>query len=177
LATTVIAGPAPYVEAADLRAWYEHDEDNQLALAGDVEALCQRCEQFGAEHAHDQAEDIPGWFSCDVDKAVLPGEYAEWMAAYVSSAFAVGGGGLCDDSVAFMRQWGFDVKEARNVSVWHGDLDQNVPVDHGRWLATRIPGAELHVLKEEGHMSIGLHMADIVNNLLAKTGRNRFGER
>jgi pimeloyl-ACP methyl ester carboxylesterase len=177
LATTVMAGAVPYLEAVELRDWYERDEDNQLALAGDLDGFRQRCNQFAAEHAQDRAEDMAGWFTCAADKAALTGEYADWMAAYIRSAFASGGAGLCEDAVAFMQDWGFDLKETRGVTIWHGDLDENVPLTHGQWLADRLPGAQLRVLEGEGHMTIALRMPQIVDELLVRAGRTRMAAR
>jgi pimeloyl-ACP methyl ester carboxylesterase len=174
LGTTVIAGTIPYTEAVELREQYESDEDIQVLLAGDLEGFEDRCQEFASERAHDRPEDIPGWFTCERDKAVMTGEYADWMAAYVRSAYSAGGAGACDDFVAFTRDWAFDLDGARGVTIWHGDLDQNVPVEHGRWLKNRLPEAQLRVVEGEGHMSVALHMVDIIDELLTRAGRVRF---
>jgi pimeloyl-ACP methyl ester carboxylesterase len=126
LATSLIASPAPYGDAVELRDWYENDEDNQLALAGNIDGFKQRCDEFASQRSQVQAEDMPGWFACAADKAAMTGDYAEWMAAYIRSAYSSGGAGFCDDFVAFMHDWGFDLDDARGVTIWHGDLDQNV---------------------------------------------------
>ena len=173
LATSLIASVIPYTEAVELRSWYENDEDMQLLLAGDLDGFEARCDQFATQHAHDQAADIPGWFSCEVDKACMTGDYAEWMAAYVRSAYAAGGAGSGDDFVAFVRDWAFDLDDAGGVTIWHGDLDQNAPLEFGRWLEQRLPGSQLRILEGEGHMSIALHMGDILDELLARAGRVR----
>jgi pimeloyl-ACP methyl ester carboxylesterase len=120
-----------------------------------------------------QAEDIPGRFPCEPDKAAMAGANAEWLAAYIRSAFTTDGAGFCDDFVAFIHDWGFDLDNARAVTLWHGDQDQNVPLVYGRWLAARLPGSELRVVEGEAHLSILLHMVDIVDELLTKAGRVR----
>ena len=43
----------------------------------------------------------------------------------------------------------------------------------GAGCADRLPGATLHVLEGEGHISIGLRMAEIVDDLLLRAGRVR----
>ena len=40
------------------------------------------------------------------------------------------------------------------VRIWHGLRDQLVPYQHSEILASRIPGAELHLLPNEGHYSL-----------------------
>jgi pimeloyl-ACP methyl ester carboxylesterase len=36
--------------------------------------------------------------------------------------------------------------------LWHGDADASVSIDHSRWLASKIPGAELTALEGAGHL-------------------------
>jgi pimeloyl-ACP methyl ester carboxylesterase len=42
----------------------------------------------------------------------------------------------------------------RPGSFWSGEQDTDTPARHARWLATAIPGAELHLFPEEGHLSL-----------------------
>ncbi len=173
LTTAVFAAPAPFTEAVELRDWYENDEDNRLALAGDLDGVKKHCDELAAQHAHVQALDLAGWFTGEADNAALSGDYGEWLAATIRSAYAPGGAGSCDDHIAISGHWGFDLGDARGVAVWHGDVDEIVPPAHGRWLSARLPGATLHVLEGEGHISIGLRMAEIVDDLLLRAGRSR----
>jgi hypothetical protein len=41
-----------------VRAWYEADEDNQLAFAGDIEGFQQAVDAFVAQLANVKAENI-----------------------------------------------------------------------------------------------------------------------
>jgi hypothetical protein len=41
-----------------VRAWYEADEDNQLAFAGDIEGFRQAVDAFVAQLANVKAENI-----------------------------------------------------------------------------------------------------------------------
>ena len=36
--------------------------------------------------------------------------------------------------------------------LWHGEVDGTVSIDHSRWLASKIPGAELTALPGVGHL-------------------------
>ena len=40
------------------------------------------------------------------------------------------------------------------VLVLHGARDRVVPSAHGEWLARRIPGAELWLREDDGHLSV-----------------------
>ena len=67
--------------------------------------------------------------------------------------FANGVFGWVDDDLAFLKPWGFDVRDiAVPTEVWYGETDVLVPAAHGRWLARTIPDAEVTVEQEEGHL-------------------------
>ena len=70
----------------------------------------------------------------------------------LQEAMAVSGSGWVDDGLAFVAPWGFDLAGiATPVSIWAGELDRLVPVQHARYMAAQIPGAELHVVPDRGH--------------------------
>lgn len=105
----------------------------------------------------------------DVDKAALSGGYAEYMAVGLSRAVSTGIAGWRDDDIAFVTPWGFDLPSISTpVAVWQGAQDRMVPLGHGAWLATHIPGAESHLLPNEGHLSLALNkIGDVLDGLLA----------
>jgi pimeloyl-ACP methyl ester carboxylesterase len=109
-------------------------------------------------------------FACEADKASLTGEYAQWLVSYARSGYSAGIAGPRDDYLAFVHDWEFDLTEARRVTIWQGDQDQNVTPSHSIWLAERIP-AELRLLPNEGHISIGLRFPEILDDLLARAGQ------
>ncbi|HVN51098.1 MAG TPA: alpha/beta hydrolase, partial [Acidimicrobiales bacterium] len=52
------------------------------------------------------------------------------------------------DLVLFGRDWGFSPRDLKvPVTLWQGDEDYIVPVDHGRHLAELVPGGELRLLE------------------------------
>jgi pimeloyl-ACP methyl ester carboxylesterase len=153
------------VGADEVRSWYEADEDNQLAMAGDFDGFRRSCDEFGANLSLARAEDMAGGTRSEADRAYLRGEHADWLASCLREAFVSGSSGCADDTLAFLRDWGFSLQDARRVAIWHGDDDQNVPVVHGRWLADHLPAAELKVVENEGHVSIGRHFLEILDHL------------
>jgi pimeloyl-ACP methyl ester carboxylesterase len=73
------------------------------------------------------------------------------------------------DFALFARPWRFRLEDiSAPVHVFHGDLDANVPLPHGRAQADRIPNAKLHLFPGEGHMVYFDHAREI---LAAAAGR------
>ena len=88
---------------------------------------------------------------------------------------------------AFVKDWGFSLgwdtppaappaapagyprgTSAAPVAIWQGDQDQMVPYAHGQWLAANIPGARVHLMPGEGHLSLtvssfGLILDDLLD--------------
>ena len=92
---------------------------------------------------------------CPPDRACLTGELAEFFHAQIQAGLEGGVEGWLQDDFAFLEPWGFDLDSiAVPVQVWHGAQDQFVPVAHGQWLAERIPGAEVHIYDEDGHLTL-----------------------
>jgi pimeloyl-ACP methyl ester carboxylesterase len=62
--------------------------------------------------------------------------------------------GWIDDSLSFVRPWGFDPAAIRGpVRLWHGSDDNYAPVTHSRWLGERIPGADTIIQRDAGHFT------------------------
>lgn len=108
----------------------------------------------------------------DVDRALLTDEFAEDLAASFREAVRVGVDGWFDDDIAFLHPWGFSLEEVRvPTSLWHGTEDLMVPVAHGRYMATRIPGVAAHVEDGGGHLSILLGAMDrMLDELIERAG-------
>jgi len=174
LATAVIAGPAPYTEAevsSPVRAWYEADEDNQLAFAGDIEGFRQAVDAFVAQLANAKAENIGAETNSDADRRFLCQGYAEWVASFLRAASVSGSHGAADDCLATLRDWGIPLANIRQVTIWQGTEDQLVPPFHAEWLRDHLPQAELRTLESEGHNSVVRHLPEIINTLIA-TGQS-----
>jgi pimeloyl-ACP methyl ester carboxylesterase len=88
----------------------------------------------------------------EADKAQMV-KHLTRAADHLTSALVHGVDGWVDDDIAFTRPWGFDVGSIRiPVYLSYGRTDTLVPPAHGDWLAAHIPGAEVHVDDEAGHM-------------------------
>ena len=172
LATVSIAGVAPY--PADGIDWLagmaaENVEEFSLALQG-ADALTPFLEAFASTMAAIQPADLVtslGGLLSEVDKAQVTGDFAEWMSEMFRIGVAHGMAGQRDDDLAFMSDWGFDLRDVRSVSIWQGAQDRMVPYAHGIWLADHISGARRRLFADEGHLSVWLGSLDrILDDLL-----------
>jgi pimeloyl-ACP methyl ester carboxylesterase len=171
LATGVIAGIAPYAEAevsSQVRAWYEADEDNQLALAGDVEGFRQAVGAFVGQLGNAKAENVAAGASSAAEVQFFSEGYAEWVASLVRAGGISGSDGAADDCLATLRDWGFPLASIRQVTIWQGTEDQHVPPYHAEWLRDHLPQAELRIVAGEGHNSIVRHLPEIISTLLRR---------
>ena len=90
-----------------------------------------------------------------VDAEALTGELGEYMLASIRGAIGESVDGWVEDDLAFLAPWGFELQEiAVPVALWHGEQDLFVPVAHGRWLADNLPGAEVRIEPDHGHLSL-----------------------
>jgi pimeloyl-ACP methyl ester carboxylesterase len=104
----------------------------------------------------------------EADQAALRGAWS-WFGKVVEPALANGPGALIDDDLAYVNLWGFDLASIRVPTLLlHGERDGMVPASHSRWLASRIPGAELRLTPEDGHISVLNHAPAAIDWLLAR---------
>ncbi len=117
-------------------------------------ALRAACE--GREHKEryesSSSEADPGFIEADLE-ALRTTWY--WLTSIARAGMAAGIGGLVDDDLAYVAPWGFDVAAIRVPTLLiHGERDRLVPSSHTRWLASRIPKAEIQLTTEDGHISV-----------------------
>jgi pimeloyl-ACP methyl ester carboxylesterase len=64
--------------------------------------------------------------------------------------------------------WDFSLAEIQTpVYLWHGEADNIVPVDMGRYLAQRIPACQAHFCPDQGHYSLAFGLIDEVLETIA----------
>lgn len=71
----------------------------------------------------------------------------------------------------FAHDWGFRPEEVTvPVTLWHGQVDRNVPVAHARHLAEHLAKADLHEYPGEGHLLVFDRMTEMLGELASMTG-------
>ena len=82
-------------------------------------------------------------------------------------AFRQGSHGFTLDMKILAQSWGFQLQNiSQKVYLWHGEKDENVPLNSGRYLASTIPNCEAHFYPEEGHLLIFNHWQEILATLV-----------
>jgi pimeloyl-ACP methyl ester carboxylesterase len=178
-AAATISGVAPYpAEGLDWLAGMgkENLDEFGAALQGE-QVLTPWLERAAVELVQITGAQVAAAFGdliSDVDRAALTGEFAAWVAALFRAAVSTGVAGWCDDDLAFVTPWGFDLAAITvPVFIWQGDQDRMVPFEHGRWLAAHVAGSTARLLPGEGHLSIALgafgHIVDDLIDAARKT--------
>ncbi len=174
LAAASIAGVAP--RGGDGLDWLGDmapENVQEFGAAADGEAALTSLLEAAADEMRDitpaALKDGLGGLVSDADKAVVNGDFAEYLAESFRAALATGIAGWRDDDLAFVQDWGFALNGAgAPIAIWQGGQDQMVPFAHGAWLAAQLPGARAHLLPGEGHLTLaatafGQVLADLLD--------------
>ena len=140
------SGLAPY--PADGLDWFAG-----INPAGTAELRAAVAGRAALEQVLSTSEYDPEMFT-PTDHAALEGDWG-WLGRIAGEALEGGIGGMVDDDLAYVAPWGFDPATiTAPVLLLHGDADRVVPSSHARWLADRIPSAELWLRPGDGHVSV-----------------------
>jgi pimeloyl-ACP methyl ester carboxylesterase len=161
-ATVAISGPAPYdAEGLD---WFAG-----MAPAGVAEHRAAELGRAALEELQESGEELDIGFT-PADEEALGGRWS-WFLDVVRPAIAAGPAGAIEDDLGSVAPWDFDPADIPGpVMILHGDADRLVPVTHARWLAERIPGAELRIGAGDGHITVMDHARDALA-WLSRAGR------
>jgi pimeloyl-ACP methyl ester carboxylesterase len=185
VATASIASPTPWeAEEIDQLAGMgeQNIEEFNAALAGpaELEPLLEREAASLRAASPEELKDVLSTLLPPVDREVWTGDRAAHAKLNIDRALEPGIAGWRDDDLAFTRDWGFSLAPAINgetplrAAIWQGDQDRMVPFAHGQWLAAAIPGARVHLMPGDGHLSMTVSAFDqILDDLLDLAGLER----
>ena len=146
-------------------AGYLPSELDLMALADTDDAVARCIEQYGDDGSRFFDNDLDlgatdnGWLADDAN--------ATGLFTSMGVAFAQGVIGYAHDIWVQGRPWSFDTSAiACPMIVLHGDDDQLVPIAHSRHTASLVPGAELRILPDVGHLSLGDHLPALAAELM-----------
>ena len=106
----------------------------------------------------------------DPDKLLL--DQTEFVQAFIYSmleAFKLGIRGASWDAVLYKRPWGYQLHDiSMQLHLWHGELDTQVPVSVGQYVANAVPDCQAKFLPDEGHLSLAHnHIEEILSVLVS----------
>ena len=157
-------GPAPYGAGGLPHAqWLNGQtagnvEEVEWALAGEdalVKGLTGRqnemAEQLAADPGTAFGEDV-----ADPDREFLARPKVVRLFQRITAEQAAHGVyGWADDMLSVIRPWDFDLSGITvPVLISYGLADTLVPPQHGHWLAAHVPGAQVEVSEQGGHLYI-----------------------
>jgi pimeloyl-ACP methyl ester carboxylesterase len=174
IAVATLASPATrHAEGLDWSSGMgaENLEEFEAADAGE-DKLEAYLAEYSPELSHASGAELHatlGDLLSEVDRSVLTGDFADYLAVCTRAALEHGFWGWFDDDLAFVRGWGFDLgANSVPVAIWHGGQDRFVPFSHGAWLAEHVTGAHPHLHPEHGHLSLAIgSYGDVLDHLLA----------
>jgi pimeloyl-ACP methyl ester carboxylesterase len=87
----------------------------------------------------------------------------------LGEAFRSGTRGASWDAALYKRPWGFRLEDiSAEVHLWHGELDIQVPVSVGRYVADAMPNCRARFFPDEGHLSLARsQLQDILEVLVS----------
>jgi pimeloyl-ACP methyl ester carboxylesterase len=151
LACVCVAALAPY--GAEGLDWFAG-----MADGGVADLTAAAAGRTALEQHLDRSDFDPEQFTA-ADHAAISGDWA-WLGGVAGKAVQGGTGGMVDDDLAYIAPWGYAPEQVvAPLLLVHGEQDRMVPSSHGRWLAARVPGAELWLRPDDGHISV-LHSAE-----------------
>lgn len=129
--------------------------------------------------ARDAYKDPVGFISrvngkaADVDKEIMDKiimrspEGLKRAVASLQQAFRGGVHGVAWDYSVLMNSWGLRPEDISvPTQLWYGEVDRQVPLSMGRYLATAIPHCRANFLPGEGHYAFFNHIQDILSYLV-----------
>lgn len=153
------------VEIAVELTWAEAGEE---ALTREMEKAQQRMERRIAENPGallgEQAT------AGDIAFLTRP-EVVEALRRIIPEQARNGVGGSVDDTLAFARDWGFDLAIIKvPVLLTYGDADSSCPVAHGRFLAASIQNAVVMEAAGGGHFAADPRSEVLTTHVWLRTG-------
>ncbi|WP_462321505.1 alpha/beta fold hydrolase [Halochromatium sp.] len=105
------------------------------------------------------------------DRSVLADpEIGAILNRTIADAMRNGAPGARRDLHLYMHDWDIPFEQiVLPISIWHGQADGTVPIEHGRWYAEQLPNASLTELPGEGHYSVPFRYSrQILSELMAQ---------
>jgi len=103
-------------------------------------------------------------------KAIEDEAFVEIMVEAKREGFRQGRDSISKEASLYTSDWGFELEdiECRDLCIWHGKLDANVPFDMVQKAAGLLNGVETRFFDDEGHNVVMKHKEKILQRFLTK---------
>ncbi|KGQ12399.1 hypothetical protein BBAD15_g1858 [Beauveria bassiana D1-5] len=96
----------------------------------------------------------------------------------IGEPFAQGPDGAVQEArILTDDDWGFRLNDVTYrdspIKIWHGTKDVNAPIEAIRYLAGKLPNAELHEFDQDTHYTMGEHIEAAVLDLMGETQKEK----
>lgn len=95
-------------------------------------------------------------------------ERRERLLRIAFEGFAQGARGMVQEAQLLTGDWGFRLEDVQfdKIQLWHGTLDQQSPIRMVRYIAERLPHAELLEFEGVDHFKMAYHLEEILSGLI-----------
>ena len=99
-------------------------------------------------------------------------ERRERLLRIAFEGFAQGAQGMVQEAQLLTTDWGFKLEDVQydRIQIWHGTQDQQSPIRMVRYIAERLPHADLHEFDGIDHFKMGNHFEEILSELVPEEG-------
>jgi len=93
------------------------------------------------------------------------------MIEATKESFSQGSKGMAYEITLYSGPWGFMIEDIsiENLYLWHGDLDENIPVSMGKAMAESIPKCQAATYPQEAHLSTIVNHIDEIMTAITIT--------
>jgi pimeloyl-ACP methyl ester carboxylesterase len=94
-------------------------------------------------------------------------EAQESFVLDIQEGYRQGWQGPVQDDIVNARPWGFRLEEiAVRIDLWHGEIDENVPLDQARYQHERISHSRLTIWPGQAHLALYAHWGEVLAMLV-----------
>lgn len=112
---------------------------------------------------------LVAWVHGGVDRQVLNiSDVRNKLILNIREAFRQGTAGAIRDMQLYSSAWEFRLQDIKSpIDIWHGDVDDIVPISHGQHLHQQLPNSTLTTMPGQAHFSLPITCADTILARLA----------
>lgn len=138
-----------------------------------LELVNKQARDKEAQRLRDDPAAAPSTITGPDDRPVAE-QRAALLRLLIGEPFAQGPGAAVQEArILTDDDWGFRFEDVsfrdRPIQIWHGAKDVNAPIEAIRYLAEKLPNAELHEFGDDTHYTMGEHIEGAFLDLMGET--------